>query len=505
MASQNVVPPTDQSPVPPVTLPGTDYPINPAVPQAAPPRPTIATAPPPVSTPAPRPSVPFAPKGRIPRPSNVASPGLSDMLNLAAPAPWHINVNLATNTFVPNFHGIANVVHECNRLMVNTYRFTRANPHWLPRLSMVYFAMLFYFRTLDCMNTNGEIDEELQIFFDFIQRAFDFRTLRIPGPLVPLFQAISLCNSGDELIGDICPMLPTDVPASSDTFWYLTASHYRLLPNILALLDYPTWLTGHATIPDTSTEYQRHRILSLHSEDVTALNQQSILNAVAGPGFHHRAFDTPETQNKFSVASLGSLQLPARIDQDTVNTASPSSIPSWKQFLRLARLPGEAASPNFRVWFSSLAALMSSYSDYFSQSCSLADIPTSAGASPHVLILYEPSTDDKSTPSSLPDYNAAVPDPNHPPGLPAFIKLPTLTSLAMTGELRTPSVPISHIEMGIVSQVNARQPALPNNMRNGIFWNAHSIRDDFTQFDIYQNTPTYVARYHSESSVRKLT
>jgi hypothetical protein len=423
------------------------------------------------------------------------------MLEMTVAAPWSENEVLETNTFIPNFHAIAHTSSTLDDLMAATYRFTRSNPHWLPRLTTVYLSMLFYFRIFDCMVRSGYADSAIIILLDQIKSAFDFRRLHIPGPLVPFFQSLSLCSSGDNLVGDVCPVVPTEVPATSAHFWLLTNERYRYLPNILALLDYPTLLAAQATaVPDDQPLYHDQVIHNLHSVAVTAANGADMATAISGPGFHTPVYDDSTRQNDFRNSARNRLRLPLRIDQARVPNAQRNQPPTWSQFLRFSRLPGEQPNPHLRMWFGNLASMMSNYSDFFAQSCTLADIPVAAGASPHITLLYEPSTDDVSTPSNVARY---VESADEPP-VARHIKLPTLSSLACTAKLCTPGVPIEHIQLAVLSQTNARSATQDELLRTGDFWTIGRVRKSMTKFDDYQNTPSYVSGFHAETSIRRL-
>jgi len=508
MSNQQTTP-TGPAPQPQVTTPAADAPVQqlvdmPATPPAAP-----RAAPPAPAPPAPAPPVAFAPRPRFKKSDErTSAPGLSTMLEMSASAPWSVEEDRSLNTFVPNFHALAHATAVCNDLMSSTYRFTRAHPHWIPAMTTVYSAMLFYFRILDCMVESGYPDSKMVTLLRFIKNSYDFRSLVIPGPLVPYFESLSYCLPDDSYLGNISPAFQASVPAYSDTFWSLEDPTRYELPNVLALLDYPTWLAGRARAdrtPDDSERYFNHRALNLHSVAPTAANSPSFINCFCSPGFYDRFYENPEVENNFSNSARLRLRLPPRINQAAVNEAAPHSQPSWLQFLRLKPLPGEAASPNFRSWFGNLASMMSDYSAYFSESRTLADLPVSAGGQPHVTLLYEPTSPDQTTPSALPTFTAAVPnpdDPDHP--TPAFVSIPLLSSLACTGKLITEDLPTVHIQMATISQINARTAGHENDDREGEHWTSHRVVHVMTKFDYFPNVPAYIALLHAETSIKKL-
>jgi hypothetical protein len=402
--------PTAPAPQPPVSAPGSDFPIHPQPePIKADPTPQAARPPQPAPPP-PAPSVPFAPRSFNKKKSpNSDSLGLSPLLEIAAPAPWTINKDDTLNTFLPCFHGLAYAISTCDDLMASTYRFTRSHPHWIPRMTTIYIAMLFHFRVIESMVQSGYATAKTIQLRKTLRNRFDFRSLMVPGPLVPYLQALSYCASNDDLLGNISSTLPMEHDATSTNFWSYQDHANRYLPNILALLDYPTSIIARqGSFPDDFDLDRLNRYETFHSVNVNAQNQANIIQALTGPGFYTDNYEDLETLNTFKISARSRLRLPRRIDQAAVEQAHPGHSPSWEQFLRLERLPGEPASPTFRVWFGLLSAMMADYSDYFSGSKPLEDIPFAAGAQPHLTFTYEESTPDLVTPAAVPTFHEAA-------------------------------------------------------------------------------------------------
>jgi hypothetical protein len=463
-------------------------------PAAAPEPPAqAAAAAPPAAAPAPRaPAVPFAPKGRFPTANaGPVAPGLSTLLEVAAPAPWSTNEDFEFSTFVPNFDAASYAVHLCDQEISTTDRFTRAHPHWLPRISQIYFAMLYYFRTFDCMVASGYADREITLLLQILKQHFDFRRLRIPGPLVPYFQAISYCSSGHDLLGDVVPVVPDLHDHVVRARFYSLG--YTGMPNILSLLDQPAYYQHRYTIPAAPTQYDltAHRAVSLHRSAVAQANAAAMNTVLSSPG---HSFPTGLSQVQravFKTAAATRLRLPDQINLANVTDARKLS---WPQVLRLIPVPGETTSPAFRLWFANVAALMSDYANFFAHSTSLADIPTSSGAAPLVTGQYLDSADPLFRPGSLGTLNATH----------DAIELHEWTSLCFTAEVRAPSVPDAHIQLGVTTQINVRRHSdTVANYRTGPVWNMSPVRHRMTDFDTFTNLPIYVAAFNLETSTAR--
>jgi hypothetical protein len=484
------------APVAPVQQAG-QVPAPPAPPApVAAPQAARAVAPPAPPAPARAPAVPYAPRGRLPAaPAGPVAPGLSSMLDMVAAAPWSHNEALGFNTFVPNYIMFGYITHCCDNEMLSNDRFNRAHPHWLPIVSQLYISMLFYFRILDCTVASGYAPADHIVLLQHIKAAFDFRRLRIPGPLVPLFSAISVCASGSDILGDIVPVLPTiDATCQATNLFRL---NNQTVPNILAILDHinKAYPAGNATTDDYT--FGPHTSESLHGTAPTTAAHNDHVIVYNSPTFRFPQHLTPVARRRFSLSSSVRLAFPGAID--AANLTDRTTVLSWPQFLRFQPVPSENHDPAFISWFSNLAALMHDYTTFFAHSASLADIPTSTGAAPLVLGTYATSTDNRHTPDRTSGYVA------RDGATAAHISLPTLTSLAFTAHIRSPSIPVTHVQLGVLSQVNVcRNATHSDRNRLGTAWDMSPIRDEMTEYDPFTNTPVYVAAFNLETSTARV-
>lgn len=478
----------------PVAQPGADRPAEQQPEPAPETREPAAERPPRTDVPAPTPSVPFAPKGRLRAPPRSTAPGVSSILQMVAYAPWSNNERLDVNTYVPNASCLFQFLHNCDTQMLSADRFTRGHPQWTPYISRVYIAMLFYFRIMDCMVLSGIADSYLLNLLLAIKNEYDFQRLMIPGPLVPIFQSLSVCNSGNELIGDISPTLP-DITTAAGTTFYVSLP-YLSVPNVLALLDYPSRIAHAAADPVSDANLYSaigHSSYSLHSQAVPNANDANMQAALSGPGMKNEANVVYESTRNFWRNRLR-LSLPPRVPDHHDN----STHLNWHQFLRFAPVPGEHAHANFSLWFGNVAQVMSNYCSYFRDSTSLGSIPVAAGAAPHVMLQYQTVTG-KQHPSTLATYVAAVATP----ATAAHYDQPCLTTLSCTGLVKAPGVPEVHLQIGTLSQTNAQSPVGLTDVvhHTGPAWTVSPDQKHMSTFDIIGNIPSYVSTLHSTRAI----
>jgi len=482
----------------PITQPGLDRPVE-TLPEMVPERRAApAEQPAQPGPPPPAPAVPFAPRGRLSRPRDQAQPGLSALLDMVAYAPWSKAEYLSNNTFVPSANALFVFLHFCDTLMLSTDRFTRGHPQWLPYVSRVYIAVLFFFRIMDCMVLSGYADDEIITLLHRIKNTHDFRRLMIPGPLVPFFQALSVCSSGSNLLGDVTPILPNLEYSTSTNFFVATnvdtADLNLNVPNVLALLDsiHKAVLTSK---PSDDQMYSpiRHVITSLHSVTATDDNLDSMSLATSGPGFKTSSNLTNSHLWNFST-SVSRLELPTRLDIPNAKRGTSVKL-TWSQFLRMDKTPlSSDRTTNLRSWFSNMSQVMSDYSAYFRDSKSLGSIPIAAGAPPHVLIEYQTSTSSTwvySRPTKVQKDEAAdIKDPH--------LALPLVDTLAATAKIVAPGVPDTHRDLGTLTQINSQGQGQtsPPSVRNGQAWTQSPIQSNMSNFDTFGNVATYVSNLH---------
>jgi hypothetical protein len=348
------------------------------------------------------------------------------------------------------------------------------------------------------MVLSGYANDEIITLLLRIKNTYDFRRLMIPGPLVPFYQALSVCSSGSDLLGDVTPILP-DLEYCTSTNYYVatTAGSSDVnfnVPNVLALLDsiHKAVLTSKPT-DDQMYSPIKHVITNLHSVVATDGNLDNVSLATSGPGFKTSSNLTNSHLWNFST-SVSRLELPIKLDIPNAKFGSTTKL-TWSQYLRMEKTPLSTDSTvNLRSWFSNMSQVMSDYSAYFRDSKSLGSIPIAAGAPPHVLIEYQRSTSSSwvySRPvQKKKGESADIKDPH--------LVLPLVDTLAATAKIVAPGVPDTHRDLGTLTQINSQgqKQTNPPAARTGQAWTQSPVQSNMSDFDTFGNVATYVSNLH---------
>jgi hypothetical protein len=222
----------------------------------------------------------------------------------------------------------------------------------------------------------------------------------IPGPLVPFFQALSVCNSGHPTLGDVTPVLP-DLTACTPGNHFNTNIYG--VPNVLSLCDILARLSNATTAPPDNYDPVEHTAHSFFGVPVPATNNGHMRVIASTPGYLHGSRLVYHDLLRFHQARRR-INMPPSLDSVNVTSTGPAT---WPQFLRHSRFAGEPHSPFFRTWFASVATVMSEYSAYFSDCISLGDIPVASGAAPLTMSDYSPPSAAVPRPGALAAHNAA--------------------------------------------------------------------------------------------------
>jgi hypothetical protein len=191
--------------------------------------PNNATAPPPKRSRAPR---------QPPTDSSTVS-SLPPLLVTVSDQPLY-SVQRTTPTYViPCAITLFHILSQMDFLMASTTKFYQVTPDWIPYVSQLYIAVLFFIQTLRAQELAGSIDPiQLEFLQRMVQR-YHAPNLLIPGPLVPFFQAIASSNGPTDQYGNITPGIPNQqtlgVTQNND---YRFANRINLiLPNVILIMD----------------------------------------------------------------------------------------------------------------------------------------------------------------------------------------------------------------------------------------------------------------------------
>jgi hypothetical protein len=275
--------------------------------------------------------------------------------------------------FVPSFIAITTMIHQMNFQMSFTHRFTQSTPGWLPPMTYLYISVLFIIQILRAQREVGIITAVELWLLESLEHTYDIKSLLIPGPLVPYFQALAAFAGPFENLGDVTPSLPWNWTCSAASLYMLgtTATNHDLssiFPPIPFYMEMLNKIATHQGEFTTETMYQKFW-KSTFGRAVT--NNNTGKHPFYQPGaWTNVAFSTAQINNAKPI--LAHLGFPPALDYST-----SGDISNWLQFMRIEHTNGVRYN-----WFGPLSGIMSRYAMYWTNSVPLSAIsPTGTGAS----------------------------------------------------------------------------------------------------------------------------
>jgi len=388
--------------------------------------------------------------------------------------------------------------------MVTTHKFTQSNPVWHPLVSQLYISLLIYIHIIRCMVESDTSNIELLQFYDLLYRHLGLESLVVPGPLVPLFAAITLSSSPHEWLGNICPTIPMTTGASAHNGFLLQSRLYMCLPSIPFIIDQLYELATLGALTDGQYATWQNRISNIFTS--AANNTTEAIYNVLTPNARFHTF-VPRTMAEKFATYMPSLNLPSRLTHTA--TASQTEM-SYLQFFGFEAYDTTGTASN---WLTTVGPIMSTYSSFFQGSVSLMSIsPIGLGASLPVAT-FRAST------NVVPDrllFTAAVnaDATNNIAAVASYVKKNLISSTATDISHAAPNLSELAEQYAALSIVNcdytvsgAASSTLngPTNatLRTGAYWSLPTIRaaiDIDALPGIANNVASY---YHSSVPVRK--
>lgn len=127
-------------------------------------------------------------------------------LEIATAYPLYADKRRPVNTFIPDASMMYFNLSICDSLMNTTEHFLQNNPAWIPIVSQLYIAVLWFVMILKVYVTSGYAPN-LASLYDSL-KSLNIEDCLIPGPLVPFFQSLAAINGPFEWIGDIVARMP---------------------------------------------------------------------------------------------------------------------------------------------------------------------------------------------------------------------------------------------------------------------------------------------------------
>ncbi|VFQ81614.1 unnamed protein product [Cuscuta campestris] len=292
------------------------------------------------------------------------------MLSIAANFPFTRYTYPAVSTFTPCAAVLMAIANEMDTIMASTRHWTDKCMGWVPPFSQIYFGMLFYIQTLKAMLIAGHLatHSELRTLLSEFEMLYPLSTLWIPGPLVSFFKNLACFTPDPERFGNVTPSI-CQRPG------WTRASHYTF---------------GHMTthLPNLSFYFSRlYSVCDAATRDGTT--EISFARDVDGPRFlatiFGRACDNEATAEHIMLRSPGASLVYAgnlRLWQKAalqMNSELPGNLnidnddveDSWVSALRL---------DHSFYWFSTVAAMMARYCQFWKDSTSLEDCSPNGSA-----------------------------------------------------------------------------------------------------------------------------
>nr|WRQ19776.1 MAG: coat protein [Grapevine alphapartitivirus] len=390
-------------------------------------------------------------------PSSATISGIPAIYSLVATAPFHTVQEKSNSLFIPSFIAAAVIIDSMNSQMAYTHRFLQSAPAWIPPVSFVYFGVLFVIQTLRASREISANDDSERWFLEGFTSNYDLRSLLIPGPLVPVFQALAACSGPIERLGDVSPQMPKH--------WTCQRVHSYMLSNDLSTIlpDVPFYMDILNRISTHGADYTDQEMRTFHR---SVMNQNAAVNAGSSLHFYspgawsHVSWSL--AQLNAARSALSNFNFPPALD--VTDTLAPD-ITDWTKFLRFYHVDG-----TFYPWFGNVAATMQRYCQFFSESVPLSAISPAGAAisipvwnfAPHNRTFTHPFT-----------FVPAIAN-----GAPAHYTTTGLTSLACQGTHCDETLEEVAEQCSAIALVNvdlytsSRHPHAPTNqmLRSGPVW-----------------------------------
>jgi hypothetical protein len=294
-----------------------------------------------------------------------SSSGPNPMYKATSSQPFASVFQPGTSTFIPSSNVLFYMIYIMDPVMAQTHRWTQSAVSWHPVISRIYFTVLFYVQILRCMEAADVLHRNGIAFLHGFMDAYPLHTLAIPGPLVPIFEALSASIPSPNFFGTVTPIIP-DAPTEDQAHSYVMSENVRnILPDLPHLIEQANLLIGNTT-------YQFRRTLGGQTLRTTAAEGNApadsirTWNAIAiNPALRYPAMTTATTRNNFAENGPF-LRLPRSPPIGTETTPL-----DWYQFLFFD------ADADVK-WFGRIAGLMGNYCRFFTQARSLNDCSPTA-------------------------------------------------------------------------------------------------------------------------------
>jgi hypothetical protein len=410
--------------------------------------------------------------------------------------PFYTNQKLETNTFVPCALVLFAILAELDQNMSTTHRFLQSAPNWIPLVSQAYLSVIFYVHIFRVAREANTISAEQFQFLTWFESVYDFRTLMIPGPLVPVFQALAFTSGPFEWIGNIAPSL-NDASRAIRKDSYCPSSNLQFaLPSVPLIVDQLQWFLATFNITNGNEHFIVDNFYS-NLFGVDATNGSFGSYAMLSPNARFNV-GVSAMQYRAFKAQANSFRFPPRLA-----TSSQNTYMTWFEFFRFK--PLGAVSDTYQ-WFSTIAGTMQRYCQFVRGSVPMSAVSlTGLGASTPVWT-YSASTDLGNAPTIVPEQSFKDPSGNNVVQYPAHFSVPRPSSLICDGEHFDPELEELAEQFSAATQVNVSFASIGSSlaptdafMRSGTVWTLPIIRESPSIDVLPTHGPLIMTHYHSDS------
>lgn len=274
------------------------------------------------------------------------------------------------NTFTPISINFFEVLHYMDTLMASNIYFLRLGLPWHPLLSRLYCAEIFYIQVLRTMRHARIGSSVTRLYIEQLLKDFPPESLPIPGPLIPILQAIASCSSDNPLYGMICPTIPNDIGTNPASDLLRLEDQQFILPNIPVITAFlNTIIHANGDIPDysdptTFDDSEDHVLLghNFESEDWQNLERLVLLS----PGLNCTMESFPEIDEVLNFRGQ-ELNIPVIQPNDNLS--------GIERFMLMDQ---------DSTWFKNVIDVMSIYCSFFNESSNLGACSPNGPTSPLV-------------------------------------------------------------------------------------------------------------------------
>lgn len=262
------------------------------------------------------------------------------------------------NSYVPNFNGMLNMIHEMNQLVAQKFRAQRAHMAFDPHLVIFFYLWLANLQVARCLKYANQLDNlsDISALDTFLSR-FPSDKFPIPGPLLPYFKALTTYKIQNALHSRVSPRFPQyylrqdgthkwNESEATQLFPYLPAVHFiysgvlqhikqnKTAPDYSTFYPGLTWSdpTAHTANDDVNTITLLGVTVPQQAANAWTKNQIAI---IVNPAHHRIPIFTDEMAKK-AAPFLQQVTLPVRTNQaNSLQSYLGISDPKWlKTILR---------------------------------------------------------------------------------------------------------------------------------------------------------------------------